>query len=117
MPDKFLIVESDERGVVTVTLNRPKVHNAFDDMLVAELTETLQSLARNPEVRVVVLTGAGGSFSAGADVNWMQRIAAYSKEQNIVDAGNIADMLSALDTMPVPTVARVNGGASAALSG
>jgi methylglutaconyl-CoA hydratase len=107
----MLIVESDERGVVTVTMNRPDVHNAFDGAMVVELNETLGHLAGNPEVHIVVLTGAGESFSAGADVNWMKHIAAYSKEQNIVDAGNMADMLNALDTLPVPTVARINGGA------
>ncbi len=111
MPDNMLIVESDERGVVTVTMNRPQVHNAFDGAMVVEMNETLGRLGRNPEVRIVVLTGAGESFSAGADVNWMKHIAAYSKEQNIVDAGDIADMLNTLDTMPMPTVARINGGA------
>lgn len=111
MPDNMLTVESDERGVVTVTMNRPQVHNAFNGEMVAGLKEKLGHLAGNPEVRAVILTGAGESFSAGADVGWMKHVAGYSQEQNTVDAGDIADMLNTLDTMPMPTVARINGGA------
>lgn len=111
MLKKAVIVETDERGVATVTMNRPEKHNAFNQELVADLTEAFGHLARNPFVRTVVLTGAGKSFSAGADLNWMQEMANYSMEANLSDASRLAEMLHALDTLPQPTVARINGGA------
>ncbi len=111
MEKDFVTVETDERGVATVTMNRPEKHNAFNEVLVTELHEAFGRLARNPLVRVVVLTGAGKSFSAGADLNWMQEMANYSMEANLADAGRLAGMLHALDALPQPTVARVNGGA------
>ena len=111
MLKKAVIVETDERGVATVTMNRPEKHNAFNQELVADLTEAFGHLARNPFVRTVVLTGAGKSFSAGADLNWMQEMANYSMEANLGDASRLAEMLHALDTLPQPTVARINGGA------
>jgi len=111
MIQEMLTVETDERGVATVTMNRPEKHNAFNDALVADLNEAFGRLGRNPLVRVVVLTGAGKSFSAGADLNWMQEIANYSLEANLADATRLADMLHTLDGMPQPTVAKVNGAA------
>jgi len=111
MAQDMLIVDTDERGVATVTMNRPDKHNAFNAALVADLGEAFGHLARNPFVRVVVLAGAGASFSAGADLNWMQEMANYSVEANLGDAGRLADMLHALDTMPQPTVAKVSGAA------
>lgn len=69
----------DERGVATLTLNRPDKHNAFGDELIADLTRILGELDRDPTVRVVVLTGAGRSFSAGADLNWMRAMAGYNE--------------------------------------
>lgn len=104
-------LDTDERGVATVTINRPEKHNAFNETLVGELQDFFGRLARNPLVRVVVLTGAGKSFSAGADLNWMQEMANYSMEANLEDAGKLAGMLHALDSMPQPTVAKINGGA------
>ena len=111
MAQDMLTVVTDERGVATVTMNRPDKHNAFNEALIVDLTESFGHLARNPFVRVVVLTGAGQSFSAGADLNWMQEVANYSVESNLADAGRLAAMLHALDTMPQPTVAKVNGAA------
>lgn len=111
MKQEMLTVETDERGVATVTLNRPDKHNAFNEAMIADLSEAFERLARNPFVRVVVLTGAGKSFSAGADLNWMQEMANYSMDANRNDATRLADMLHALDTLPQPTVARVNGAA------
>lgn len=111
MPMQMVEVATDERGVATVTMNRPDKHNAFNETLVADLREAFDRLARNPLVRVVLLTGAGKSFSAGADLNWMQEMANYSMEANLGDASRLADMLHALDTLPQPTVARVNGAA------
>jgi len=106
-----VLTEIDGRGIATVTLNRPEVHNAFDDATVAALTDAFSGLAADETVRVLVLTGAGRSFSAGADLNWMRAMAGYSKEENIADAERLANMLYALDMMPKPTVARVNGAA------
>jgi len=111
MLTQMVEVATDERGIATVTMNRPDKHNAFNDALVADLREAFDHLARNPLVRVVVLTGAGKSFSAGADLNWMQEMANYSMDANLGDATRLADMLHALDSLPQPTVARVNGAA------
>lgn len=100
-----------ENGVASVTLNRPAVHNAFDDALIARLTEALREVGDDPGVRVVVLRGAGKSFSAGADLNWMQRMADYSRTQNLADAMGLAQLLHTLDTLPRPTIAAVHGAA------
>ncbi len=103
------LLETDARGVATITLNRPEVHNAFDAALVARLTELLVEIKSRDDVRVVVLTGAGRSFSAGADMNWMRAMAACSEEENIEDALHLADLMSLLNALPLPTIARVNG--------
>ncbi len=112
-----LLLSRDARGVATVTLNRPERRNAFDDALVRELDGVFATLARDPAVRVVVLTGAGTAFSAGADISWMRRMAGYSKRENRADAMALARMLRRLDTLPKPTVARVNGAAYAGAIG
>jgi methylglutaconyl-CoA hydratase len=106
-----LLIQTDERGVATLTMNRPDVHNAFDDATIMQLYDAFGRLADDDAVRVLVLTGAGKSFSAGADLKWMRAMAGYSREENLADAGRLADMLYALDMMPKPTVARVNGAA------
>jgi len=111
MSEPSVTVNIDERGVATLMLNRPQVHNAFDDRLIAGLTHELQELERNAHVRVVVLAGAGKSFSAGADLNWMQRMAKYSEADNIRDAVALANLMRVLDTMSKPTIARVQGAA------
>ncbi len=108
-----LLTSTDPRGVATVTLNRPEVHNAFDDALIAELTATLRTLAADPAVRLVVLTGAGKSFSAGADLGWMKRMAAYSEAENLADARALAALMRTLDGLDRPTVALVQGPAYA----
>jgi methylglutaconyl-CoA hydratase len=110
MSDSF---RTDRRpdGVVRMTLNRPDVHNAFDDGLTAELTEGLVRIGKDEGVRAVVLTGAGKSFSAGADLNWMRRMAGYSDEENLADARGLARLMQTLNELPKPTVARVNGAA------
>jgi methylglutaconyl-CoA hydratase len=96
-------------GVATLTLNRPDVHNAFDDQLIAALTARLRELDANPQVRVVVLAANGKSFSAGADLNWMKRMAAYSEAENLRDAVGLADLMHTLSAMSKPTIARVQG--------
>ena len=101
----------DERGVATLTLNRPERHNAIDDELIQELTAQLRKLAKEDAVRVVILAGEGKSFSAGADLNWMRRMADYSNEENVADAATLAELLRTLDHLPKPTIARVHGAA------
>jgi methylglutaconyl-CoA hydratase len=95
----------------TLTLHRPQVHNAFDATLVAELTAALQSLADDRAVRALVLTGEGKTFSAGADLNWMRRMATASADENREDALRLAKLLRTLQFFPKPTIARVNGSA------
>lgn len=104
-----LLYHADDNGVVTLTLNRPEVHNAFDDELVCSLTDTLLEVAANPKLRAVVITGQGESFSAGADLNWMQRMAQASARDNGHDALQLARLLRTLNYLPRPTIARVNG--------
>ncbi|MBB3062640.1 enoyl-CoA hydratase/isomerase family protein [Microbulbifer rhizosphaerae] len=110
MSDK-LLTEIDNRGIVTVTLNRPELHNAFDDELIRELGETFDRLSQNPSIRALVLAANGESFSAGGDLNWMKRMADYSEEENRRDAAALAAMLHKLDTFPAPTIARIQGAA------
>lgn len=111
MTEQSVSVAVDARGVATLTLNRPQVHNAFDDHLIAGLTHELRELEHNARVRVVVLAAQGKSFSAGADLNWMQRMAKYSEADNIRDAVALANLMRVLDTMSQPTIARVQGAA------
>jgi methylglutaconyl-CoA hydratase len=99
----------DSRGVATIKLNRPEVHNAFNETLIAEMTGALAELRADERVRVVVLSGEGPSFCAGADLEWMRRTGAYSFEQNLTDARAAAEMLRQLNTLPKPTVAAVHG--------
>ncbi|MGD9953287.1 MAG: enoyl-CoA hydratase/isomerase family protein [Burkholderiales bacterium] len=100
-------------GVARVTLDRPEIRNAFDDALIAALTSTLKELDADDGVRAVVLAGNGPAFCAGADLNWMKRMAGYTYEQNLADARALAGMLKTLDRMKKPTVARVHGPAFA----
>lgn len=106
-----IMLREAREGVATLTLNRPDLHNAFDDRLIAELTQALAAEAGDPAVRVVVLTGAGKSFSAGADLNWMRRMAACSEADNRRDAGALAKLMQTLNFLPKPTVAAVQGAA------
>ena len=98
-------------GVASVWMNRPDVHNAFNEQLIAELTAACQALDADDAVRVVVLAGRGKSFSAGADLNWMRRAAEASVDANLADARKLAGMLRTLAEMDKPTIARVHGAA------
>lgn len=109
MPDSVLLTR---RGALAeITLNRPQVHNAFDGALVATLQSALDKAAADDSVRFVVLTGAGKSFSAGADLNWMRGIAAASEGENRADSLQLAALMRTLNFFPRPTIARVNGAA------
>jgi len=104
-----LVVETDARGVATLRLNRPEVHNAFDERVIAELTEAAARLGRDPAVRVVVLTGTGKSFSAGGDIRWFERSTRASRAERVAGSAALAGMLRALDELPRPLVGRING--------
>ncbi|MEP6826396.1 MAG: enoyl-CoA hydratase/isomerase family protein, partial [Ramlibacter sp.] len=96
-------------GVSTVTLNRPEVRNAFNDEVIAELTAVFMELGERDEVRCIVLAAAGTAFCAGADLNWMKRMAGYSRDENLADAQALAGMLRVLYRCPKPVIARVQG--------
>ncbi|MFQ3249661.1 MAG: methylglutaconyl-CoA hydratase [Glaciecola sp.] len=104
-----ITMDIDERGVATVTLNRPHIHNAFDDVVIAELINAFESIHNNNDVRVMILAATGKSFCAGADLNWMKKMASYSYEENKQDAGNLARLFSSLYNLNKPTIARVQG--------
>jgi methylglutaconyl-CoA hydratase len=97
--------------IAHVALNRPDVHNAFDETLIAELTHVVRTLDADASIRVLVLEGRGKSFCAGADLNWMKKMAGFSHAENLADANALAAMLSALNGMSKPTLARVHGAA------
>lgn len=109
MSDSLLL--QHDGAVARLRLNRPELHNAFDAGLVASLTSALHRLATDPHVRVVVLEGAGTSFSAGADLHWMRRMASASEAGNRDDALALAGLLRTLDELPKPTIARIHGAA------
>lgn len=111
MAEPTVISGCDATGVATLLLNRPDLHNAFDDILIADLTRELRRLDDDPNVRVVVLAAHGKSFSAGADLNWMRRMAAYSYEQNLADARQLAELMRTLNELRKPTLAKVQGAA------
>ncbi len=94
-----------------ITMNRPERHNAFDDALIAELTDALRSMEAEDGIRVVILSGAGKSFSAGADLNWMKRMAGFSADENRRDAMGLATLMRTLAHLRKPTLARVHGAA------
>ncbi len=98
-------------GVASIALARPDIHNAFDETSIAELTRVLRAVGADDSVRVVVLSGRGRSFCAGADLNWMQRMASFSRDENRADALALAELLRTLNELAKPTVAQVHGGA------
>ncbi len=106
-----VLTDVDARGVARVTLNRPEIHNAIDDALIARLTEVFTDLDGDAEVRAVVLSGNGKSFSAGADFKWLRRTAGYSEAENIADAEKLGELLRILNGLSKPTLALVQGGA------
>jgi len=96
-------------AVATVTLNRPEVRNAFNDEVITELTQAFTQLGHDDQVRAIVLAASGSAFCAGADLNWMRRMADYTHAENLADAAALAEMLRVIDTCPKPTVARIQG--------
>lgn len=100
-----------KQGVLTVRMNRPQVHNAFDAVMIGELTETLRAADGDSEISLLVITGAGSSFSAGADVHWMRSLVDASEKDNERDALQLAGLMRALNYFTKPTIARINGAA------
>lgn len=111
MNDAVILTRIDSAGRATVTMNRPELHNAFNENLVVSLTESLRQLDADPAVRLVVLAANGKSFSAGADLNDMRRMADNSREQNLTDAKGIAELMRTLNFLAKPTVALIQGAA------
>lgn len=112
MTDQPASVSLQKKGAVArLELARPEVHNAFDDVLIAELIATLEGLAQDDTLRVLLLTGAGASFSAGADLHWMRRMASASEGANRADAEQLARLMRLLAYFPKPTISRINGAA------
>ena len=97
--------------VAWLTLNRPEVHNAFDDRMIAELLDALAAVRNNNQVRVLVLRSEGKNFSAGADLGWMRSMAAKDYDENIADAAELSRLMQELDELPQPTIALVQGAA------
>lgn len=108
---KKVLSQVDADGNATVMLNRPEVHNAFDPEMVGVFTATLRNLEATPKVRAIIVTGAGKSFCAGADIEHMKRSARYSREQNLQNARATAMMLHTLYALEKPTIACVRGAA------
>jgi methylglutaconyl-CoA hydratase len=96
-------------ALLTITLNRPEVRNAFNDEVITELTQAFQTAAASAETRAVVLAAEGPAFCAGADLNWMRRMADYTRAENLADAAKLAEMLRVMYDCPKPTIARIQG--------
>jgi len=111
MVDYKTIQVSVSGGAARITLNRPEVHNAFNDELLHELTDAVRHAMRNGDARVLVITGNGKSFCAGADLGWMRSVLDYTVEQNKKDAATLVDLLDLMESCPKPLVGRINGAA------
>ena len=108
MKSTFLTVEA-AGPVATITLTQPDVRNAFSDEVIADITRAFTWVGEQAQVRAVVLAAEGPAFCAGANLNWMRAMADYSRDENLVDAGKLAEMLRVIYTCPKPTIARVQG--------
>jgi methylglutaconyl-CoA hydratase len=106
---KTLLVEESE-GVLLVTLNRPEVHNAFNEELIAEAIEVFRTVGQR-DVRAVVLRGSGSNFCAGADLNWMSQMVRYTRDENVRDSANLAQMYATINECDLPVIGRIQGAA------
>jgi len=113
----LLTLDIDKRGVADVKLNRPEVHNAFDDKLIAELTHVFKELDKNAHVRLAVISGHGKSFCAGGDLNWMRKVKDYSAEENIEDSKRLEAMFACIAAFGKPLIGVVHGNALGGGSG
>jgi len=106
-----VLLEVNEQGIATVTLNNPEKHNAFDDGIIKQLTDIFNGISNRDDISIMILASNGKSFSAGADLGWMKRMAGYSYEDNLKDANALAQMLKALNFLPQTTIAKIQGAA------
>ena len=104
-----LVFTEPSRYTAQITMSRPDVRNAFNDEVIAQLTQAFRQLGARDDVRCIVLAAKGPAFCAGADLNWMRKMADYSREENLADADKLAEMLRLIYECPKPTVARVQG--------
>jgi len=111
MKDENVLFAVNEHGVAIVTLNNPDKHNAFDDEIIKQLTTIFTDISQRDDISIMVLASIGKSFSAGADLDWMKRMASYSFEDNLKDANALAQMLKALNFLPQTTIAKIQGAA------
>lgn len=112
MDNEYQTVRLDLEGpVARVSFCRPEIHNAFNDTLIVEMTDLFQSLEKRDEIRVVVITGEGKSFCAGADLNWMRRVKDYSFEKNLEESLALADLFALIYNLRIPVIGRINGAA------
>lgn len=102
-------LQIDPRGVATVTLTRAELHNAFNDEMISDLINCFKELNQNEKIRLVVLSGEGKSFCAGADLNWMKKMKDYSYEENLRDSQNLAELFTVINKFKRPVIAKVNG--------
>jgi len=109
MSDYRTILIDPKPPVARIIFNRPEVHNAFNAVMIRELTSALEEIKNREEIRVLILTGQGKSFCAGADLNWMREIINYSFEENLRESRELAELIYQLDGLPLPTIARING--------
>lgn len=105
---KYVELLKEDR-IAKVILNRPDIHNAFDEVMISELIDVFDEIAGDKKIRIVIITGAGRSFCAGADLSWMKKMKDYSYEENIKDSNQLTEMVFKAYSMPKPTIARVNG--------
>jgi methylglutaconyl-CoA hydratase len=111
MSDLLYSYELEQNGVATVTLNRPDIHNAFNDTLINQITELFLKMQADDSVNLVVLTGAGKSFCAGADINWMKSMVNYSEEENYQDSKRLAKLFQTINDFTKPVIGKINGAA------
>jgi methylglutaconyl-CoA hydratase len=105
------LIVSEENAVLSVTLNRPDVHNAFNDELIAEAIEVFGGIEASTHLRAVVLRSGGANFCAGADLSWMSRMVSYTRDENIRDSSLLAKMYALIDRCPIPVIGRIQGAA------
>jgi methylglutaconyl-CoA hydratase len=104
-----VVISQPSPHIAQVSLSRPDVRNAFNDVMIAEITQAFRTLGAQDDVRCIVLAAEGPAFCAGADLNWMRQMADYTREENLADAATLAEMLRVMYACPKPTVARVQG--------
>ena len=109
MSESQIILQHIENDICTISLHRPQVHNAFNDALIAELTQTLHDIDKKKDIRAVILNAHGETFSAGADLHWMQKMNSLSRQENEADALKLSILLESLNTLSQPTIALVQG--------